>query len=147
MLRPSLAFRISAETCRNARDLTVDGAGNVFGFDYDEYFIRQFDSAGILQTTFGGAGHEPGRFEHLMAIKAHGDSILALDAGSVSVFDLAGNPRSQTASLLHGPQSSGNGDLQRRIALTAGVRGRPVLGRLIARGVGPRALIGRMGRD
>jgi hypothetical protein len=94
-LRPSLAFRISAETGRNARDLTVGRAGNVFVFDYDEYFIRQFDSAGRLLTTFGGVGDEPGRFEHLMAIRAHGDSLLALDPGSVSVFDLAGNLRSR----------------------------------------------------
>jgi hypothetical protein len=95
-LRPQLEFRISTETgLRNARDLTVDRAGNVFVFDYDEYFIRRYDSAGTLLATFGGVGDQPGRFEHLMAIRAHGDSLLALDAGSVALFDLAGNLRAR----------------------------------------------------
>ena len=95
-LNPQLVFRISAETgLRAARDLSVDHAGNVYVFDYDDYVIRRFDPAGNLLTTFGGVGEEPGRFEHLMAISAHGDSLLALDVGSVSVFDLSGTLRSR----------------------------------------------------
>jgi len=95
-LRPRLAFRIAGDSgFRAARDITVDRAGNVFIFDYGSYLIRRYDSAGTLLTTFGGSGNEPGRFGHLMAIRAHGDSLLALDAGSISVFDLSGNLRSR----------------------------------------------------
>lgn len=97
-LRPSLAFRVAGDsTFRNARDLAVDGGGNVFIFDYDNYGIRRFDSTGTLLATFGGSGNAPGRFEHLMAIRAHGDSLLALDAGALSVFDLSGNHRARRA--------------------------------------------------
>ena len=91
-LQPRLAFRISGDSLfTNARNLTVDRAGNVFIFDYDNYLIRRYDSAGTLLATFGGSGAEPGggRFAHLMAIRADGDSLLALDAGSISVFDLS----------------------------------------------------------
>lgn len=95
-LRPRLAFRIGADsTFTAARDITVDRAGNVFIFDYGSYLIRRYDSAGTLVATFGGSGTEPGRFGHLMAIRAHGDSLLGLDAGSISVFDLSGNLRSR----------------------------------------------------
>ncbi len=95
-LQPELAFRISGETgLRGARDLTVDRAGNVTVFDYNDYVIRRFDSTGTLLTTFGGTGDTAGRFEHLMAIRADGDSLLALDAGSWSVFDLSGALRSR----------------------------------------------------
>jgi len=95
-LRPQLAFEISsAETgVTAARDLTVDHRGNVYIFDYDDYVIRQFDPQGRLLSTFGGEGEELGNFQHLMAIRIFGDSLLALDAGSLSVFDLSGNLRS-----------------------------------------------------
>jgi len=97
-LSPRLAFRIVGDsTLRAPRDLTVDSAGNVFIFDYDDYEIRRFDSAGTPLATFGGAGPEPGRFQHLMAISADGDSLLALDAGSISVFGLSGDLRSRRA--------------------------------------------------
>jgi hypothetical protein len=95
-LRPRLAFRIPGDsTFRAARDITVDRAGDLFIFDYGSYLIRRYDSAGTLVATFGGSGTEPGRFGHLMAIRADGDSLLALDAGSISVFDLSGNLRSR----------------------------------------------------
>ena len=95
-LQPRLAFRISGDSLfTNARNLTVDRAGNVFIFDYDNYLIRRYDSAGTLLATFGGSGTEPGRFAHLMAITADGDSLLALDPGSITVFDLSGNLRSR----------------------------------------------------
>lgn len=95
-LRPRLAFRIAGDsTFTAARDITVDRAGNVFIFDYGSYLIRRYDSAGTLVATFGGSGTEPGRFGHLMAIRADGDSLLALDPGSISVFDLSGNLRSR----------------------------------------------------
>jgi len=94
-LRPDLPFRIGREEGLTApRDLTVDRAGNVYVFDYGDYVIHAFDSAGRALTTFGGAGEAPGRFQHLMAIRAQGDSLLALDAGSYAVFDLSGNLRS-----------------------------------------------------
>ena len=97
-LQPHLAFAIGGEIgLTAARDLTVDHRGNVFVFDYRDYAIRKFDSSGTLLTTFGGTGSEPGRFEHLMEIRAQGDSLLALDPGAVSVFDLAGNLRSRRA--------------------------------------------------
>jgi len=90
-LRPELAFTMSRESgLTGARDLTVDRAGNVFVFSYDDYAIFKFDSTGILLSTFGGTGEEPGRFQHLMAIRADGDSLFALDAGSMTVFDLSG---------------------------------------------------------
>jgi len=97
-LQPHLAFQISGEVgLTAARDFTVDRDGNVFVFDYGDYVIRQFDSTGNLLMSFGGTGSEPGRFEHLMAIKAHGDSLLALDPGALSVFDLSGTLRSRRA--------------------------------------------------
>jgi len=91
-LTPRLAFSISGETgLTAARDITVDASGNVFVFDYDDYVIQKFDSSGVLITEFGGLEGEadPG-FRHLMAIRAPGDSLLALDEGSLSVFDLSG---------------------------------------------------------
>jgi hypothetical protein len=95
-LRPELAFSISGENgLTAARDLTVDRAGNVFVFDYGDYMIRKFDPQGTLLAEFGGTGEEPGMFQHLMAIKAEGDSLIALDAGALSVFDLSGELRSR----------------------------------------------------
>lgn len=94
-LRPELAFTIdNASGLTGARDLTVDREGNVFVFSYDDYRIFKFDPTGVLLTTFGGTGEEPGLFQHLMAIRAIGDSLVALDAGSRSVFDLSGGLRS-----------------------------------------------------
>ena len=96
MFRPRLAFRVSGETgLTAARDLTVDREGNVYAFDYGDYVIRKFSPEGVQIAAFGGAGEGPGRFQHLMAIRAHGDSLLALDAGSLSVFDFSGELRSQ----------------------------------------------------
>ena len=93
-LAPELLFTISGETgLTAARDLTVDHAGNVYVFDYGDYAIRKFDPQGGLLATFGGTGEEPGQFEHLMTIRAHGDSLLALDAGAMSAFDLTGELR------------------------------------------------------
>jgi len=80
-----------------ARDLTVDTAGNVYIFDYDDYAIRKFDPEGVLLVAFGGTGEEPGRFRHLMAIRALGDSLVAVDEGSMSVFDPDGGLRSRRA--------------------------------------------------
>jgi hypothetical protein len=95
-LQLQLAFQISGETgLVAARDLTVDHAGNIYIFDYDDYVIRQFDPAGKLMTAFGGLGDVPGQFQHLMAVEANGDSLLALDPGSSTVFDLSGNLRSR----------------------------------------------------
>ena len=96
-LRPQLAFQISAaETgITAARDLAVDQRGNVYVFDYADYVIRKFDPQGRLLTVFGGKGEEPGSFQHLMAIRIHGDSLLALDPGSLTVFNLSGNLRSR----------------------------------------------------
>jgi hypothetical protein len=96
-LPTQLAFQISgAETgITAARDLAVDHSGNVYVFDYADYVIRKFDPQGRLLTAFGGKGEEPGSFQHLMAIRVHGDSVLALDPGSLTVFDLSGNLRSR----------------------------------------------------
>ncbi len=95
---PQLLFTISGETgLTAARDLTVDHAGNVYVFDYGDYVIRKFDPRGGLLATFGGTGDEPGSFTHLMAIRAHGDSLLSLDEGSISVFELSGQLRSRRA--------------------------------------------------
>ncbi len=97
-IQPRLAFTVSAESgLTAARDLTVDGAGNVFVFDYDDYVIHKFDPAGVALATFGGPEGEDAGFTHLMAIRALGDSLLALDAGAVSVFDLFGQLRSRRA--------------------------------------------------
>jgi len=91
-LRPERAFTISRESgLTGARDLAVDRAGNVFVFSYDDYRIFKYDATGMPLATFGGTGEEPGLFRHLMAIRVEGDSLLALDAGSMSVFDLSGN--------------------------------------------------------
>ena len=90
-LVPELAFTIGRESgLTAARDLTVDQDGNIFIFDYGDYVIRKFDPFGTQLAAFGGTGEEDGLFQHLMAIEALGDSLLALDAGSVSVFNLAG---------------------------------------------------------
>jgi hypothetical protein len=95
-LRPELAFRIGGESgLTAARDITVDRDGNVFIFDYGDYVIRKFDPRGTQLAFFGGTGEEPGLFQHLMAIKVQGDSLLALDAGSISVFDLSGELRAR----------------------------------------------------
>ena len=97
-IRPHLAFTVSSESgLTAARDLTVDGAGNVFVFDYDDYLIHKFDPAGVALATFGGPEGEDAGFTHLMAIRVLGDSLLALDAGAVSVFDLSGQLRSRRA--------------------------------------------------
>ncbi|MGD8277533.1 MAG: hypothetical protein PVH00_05880 [Gemmatimonadota bacterium] len=86
-LRPRLAFTMAREEGMHAaRDLTVDREGNVYIFDYDDYAIRKFALDGALLVTFGGTGEEPGRFRHLMAIRARGDSLVAIDEGSLSVF-------------------------------------------------------------
>jgi hypothetical protein len=93
-IQPHLAFTIGAESGLTApRDLTVDEAGNVFVFDYDDYVIHKFDPSGGSVATFGGPEGEDAGFAHLMAIRVLGDSLLALDAGSVSVFDLSGQSR------------------------------------------------------
>ena len=90
-IQPRLAFTVSADAgLTAARDLTVDGAGNIFVFDYDDYVIHKFDPAGVELARFGGLDGEDAGFTHLMAIRALGDSLLALDAGSVSVFDGTG---------------------------------------------------------
>lgn len=90
-LVPELAFTVSSESgLAAARDLTVDRDGNIFIFDYDDYVIRKFGPSGTELAAFGGTGEEDGLFQHLMAIEASGDSLLALDAGSVSAFSLAG---------------------------------------------------------
>ncbi len=95
-LVPVLAFTIGRESgLTAARDLTVDQDGNIFIFDYGDYVIRKFDPFGTQLAAFGGTGDEDGLFQHLMAIEALGDSLLALDAGSLSVFDLAGEFRSR----------------------------------------------------
>ena len=97
-IQPVLAFTISAESgLTAARDLTVDGAGNLFVFDYDDYVIHKFDPAGAALARFGGPEGEDTGFTHLMAIRAFGDSLMALDAGSVSVFALSGQLRSRRA--------------------------------------------------
>ncbi len=91
LMRPELAFAIAGEAgLTAARDLAVDDSGNVFVFDYDDYVIRKFSSSGDVLATFGGPAGEPGGFQHLMAIRVVGDSLLALDAGAISVFDLSG---------------------------------------------------------
>jgi hypothetical protein len=95
-LQVELAFTISSETgLRAARDLAVDNQGNIYIFDYDDYVIRKFDAAGELLRSFGGTGEEPGQFQHLMALEVHGDSLVALDPGSITVFDLSGTVRSR----------------------------------------------------
>jgi hypothetical protein len=97
-IRPRLTFTVSSELgLTAARDLTVDGAGNVFVFDYDDYVIHKFDPSGVPLAKFGGPEGEDAGFTHLMAIRAVGSSLLALDAGSVSVFDLSGQLRSRRA--------------------------------------------------
>lgn len=89
-------FTVSGDTGLTApRDLTVDHAGNVYVFDYGDYVIRKFDPQGELLATFGGNGETPGQFRHLMAIRADGDSLIALDAGAMSVFELNGELRSR----------------------------------------------------
>lgn len=94
VIRPDLAFTISTETGLSApRDLTVDNFGNIFVFDYVNYEIRKFSPTGEIMTTFGGPGSMEGGFQHLMAIRAMGDSILALDAGALMIFDSSGQLR------------------------------------------------------
>ena len=66
-------------------------------FDYDDYVIHKFDPDGVDLARFGGPEGEDAGFTHLMAIRAVGDSLLVLDAGSVSVFDLSGQLRSRRA--------------------------------------------------
>ena len=60
---PHLAFTVSSELgLTAARDLTVDGAGNVFVFDYDDYVIHKFDPTGVAVATFGGSEGEDAGF-------------------------------------------------------------------------------------
>lgn len=91
VIRPVLMFTVSTETGLKApRDLTVDDAGNIIVFDYDNYLIRKFSPSGEILATFGGSEGVDGGFRHLMAIRALGDSVLALDAGALSIFDSSG---------------------------------------------------------
>lgn len=97
-LSPDLTFEIGSEIgLTGARDLTVDRSGNVYVFSYDDYSIFKFDPTGKPLARFGGTGEEPGLFRHLMAIRADGDSVFALGAGALSVFDSSGNLRSHRA--------------------------------------------------
>lgn len=96
-IRPALLFSISAETGLTApRDLTVDEAGNILVFDYNDYKIRKYSSTGEPLAVFGGTGGEDG-FQHLMVIRAMGDSVMALDAGALLVFDNSGQLRRKLA--------------------------------------------------
>jgi len=96
ILYPELVFSTREGVGLTApRDLTVDRFGNVFVFDYDDYQILGFDSAGTLLADFGGWALEDGDFQHLMAVEVFGDSLVALDAGAVSVFDLDGQLRAK----------------------------------------------------
>ena len=95
-LQPQLLARIGAETgLTAARHLAVDASGNIYVFDYDDYVITKYDSDGSKLFDFGGAGEESADFQHLMAIRVLGDSLLALDAGSLSIFELSGELRSR----------------------------------------------------
>jgi hypothetical protein len=85
-----LLFTISAETGLTApRDFTIDEAGNIFVFDYNDYKIHKFNPSGELLAVFGGAEGKEG-FQHLMVIRAIGDSLMALDAGALLVFENSG---------------------------------------------------------
>lgn len=98
VVRPELAFTISAETGLTApRDLTADDSGNILVFDYNDYLIRKFNPSGAILVTFGGSRNETGSFMHLMAIRALGDSILALDADALFVFDSSGQLRKRSS--------------------------------------------------
>jgi hypothetical protein len=56
-IRPVLLFSISAETGLTApRDLTIDEAGNILVFDYNDYKIRKFSPSGESLAVFGGTG-------------------------------------------------------------------------------------------
>jgi hypothetical protein len=96
-MEPHLAFTIGEEVGLTApRDLTVDATGNVYVFDYDDYLVSKFDPTGEVLATFGGTGEGTEGFQHLMAIRALGDSILALDAGALAVFASSGELLSYT---------------------------------------------------
>jgi hypothetical protein len=98
VIRPALMFTISTETGLKApRDLTVDEDGNIIVFDYGNYMIHKFAPSGKILTTFGGSEGESGGFQHLMAIRALGDSVLALDAGALLIFDSSGQQRTTRA--------------------------------------------------
>ena len=98
MIRPILMFNISTETgLKTPRDLTVDDAGNIMVFDYGNYIIRKFAPSGEILATFGGPKGVDGGFRHLMAIHALGDSVLALDAGALLIFDSSGQLRKTRA--------------------------------------------------
>jgi len=91
VIHPEPAITISAESGLTApRDLTIDKDGNILVSDYNDYKIRKFSPSGEVLAVFGGTGGDDG-FEHLMSICAQGDSILALDAGALLIFDTSGN--------------------------------------------------------
>ena len=94
VVHPELAFTIANGTGLTApRDLTVDDDGNILIFDYENYIIHKFNPSGEILATFGRSNGGVGGFRHLMAIRALGDSILALDAGALFVFDSSGQLR------------------------------------------------------
>ena len=113
-IQPRLAFTISAEEgLTAARDLTVDPAGNIFVFDYDDYVIHKIDPDGVDLARFGGPEGEDAGFTHLMAIRAVGDSLLALDAGkhlAVDFFSVGLASQDQTAAGASQGFVSGGGD-------------------------------------
>ena len=93
----SMLFSVGDESgIGAARDITIDDSGSVFIFDYDDYSIHKFNRIGGQVAEFGGMGEDAGTFSHLMAIKADDDSLLALDAGSMSAFDRAAYQKSRT---------------------------------------------------
>lgn len=96
-LHPHLAFTIPAEAgLTAARDFSVDRSGNVFVFSYDDYWIFKFSPEGEVLARFGGPREDERGFDHLMNIRALGDTLLAVDAGSISVFDLSGTLLART---------------------------------------------------
>lgn len=89
ILEAGLLFQ--AELSGGARDFTVDADGNLYIFDYRDYWIRKFAPSGEQLTVFGGSTADSGMFKHLTDIEVEGSRLLALDSAARFTFNLEGD--------------------------------------------------------
>jgi hypothetical protein len=94
ILKPSLYFNSSDTDSdyifKSPRDITIDKAGSLYIFDYNDNKIRKYDINGKYEITFGGKGNMPGAFSHLTGIKAVNNNLLCVDGPGLLTYNSNG---------------------------------------------------------